>query len=407
MFIKANVRREILQSTESLLLQGDGSSASDMLRAHAGQAQCVYIDPPFMTGEKFSRKRFYGEAGWRTGKQAIQLPGYSDQFDTREEYLAFLRGLIENAFLLLNETGVFCLHLDWRTHPYARIMCDEIFGENRFLNEVIWSYESGGRASLRYSRKHDNILMYARSRNYHFDLTRVPLDRETTRKNHLRRCVDEDGRAYRSIISGGKEYRYYDDTPTYPGDVWTDISHLQQRDPERTGYATQKPLKLLDRVLKPLVREGDLVCDLCCGSGTTLVAAQRLGCSFVGVDTQADALHTTVSRLHEGFVLDSEISADPAALDATYEPQSGMITLAGFDAPHPALPVTADRLAFVEQWRAGRIVDGVFRCMQSFRRTRETPDMPVWCLLEEGEGTPAVSITDATGRRWMFTWQED
>ena len=187
MFIKSDVRREILQSTQSILLQGDGSSAGDMLRAHAGQAQCVYIDPPFMTGEKFGRKRFYGETGWRLGKQAIQLPGYSDQFDTREEYLAFLRGLIENAFLLLNETGVFCLHLDWRTHPYARIMCDQIFGENRFLNEVIWSYESGGRASLRYSRKHDNILMYARSRKYHFDLTRVPLDRETTRKNHLRR----------------------------------------------------------------------------------------------------------------------------------------------------------------------------------------------------------------------------
>ncbi|MBQ7864880.1 MAG: site-specific DNA-methyltransferase, partial [Clostridia bacterium] len=80
------------------------------------------------------------------------------------------------------------------------------------------------------------------------------------RRNHMRRQVDETGRTYRSIRSGGKEYRYYDDTPVYPGDVWTDISHLQQRDPERSGYATQKPLKLLDRLLRPVVQPGDRVC---------------------------------------------------------------------------------------------------------------------------------------------------
>jgi SAM-dependent methyltransferase len=217
--------------------------------------------------------------------------------------------------------------------------------------------------------------------------------------------VDEDGRAYRSIISGGKEYRYYDDEPTYPGDVWTDISHLQQRDPERTGYATQKPLKLLDRILKPAVRDGDLVCDLCCGSGTSLVAAQRLNCRFVGVDTQADALHTAASRLQEGYVLQSVVSDDPAELEATFDPASGMVTLHSLKAPHPALPEQADGLAFVEQWRAGRIVGGEFICQHAFRRTREAADLPAWCLLDEGEGIPAVSLTDATGRRWIFQYE--
>ena len=412
MFVQTDIRREIVGDSRNQLLQLDGSAVQTALQELAGQAQCVYIDPPFMTGDDFPRKRVYGTSGWRTGKTAIQLPGYADTFESREAYLTFLRGLIENAFLLLQDTGIFCLHLDWRTHPYARMICDEIFGEKRFLNEVIWAYESGGRASLRYSRKHDTLLMYARSRRYHFDLTRVPISRENTRRNHLRKCVDEDGRTYRSIRSGGKEYRYYDDEPTYPGDVWTDISHLQQRDPERTGYATQKPLKLLDRVLKPAVRDGDLVCDLCCGSGTTLVAAKRLNCRYVGIDMEAEALHTSAARLHEGFTLDSAPSADKATLDALFDPTSGMITLYGLDAPHPTLPAPdkhagLDAMTFIEQWRAGRIVNGEFVCSQSFRRTHETPEIPAFCLLEDGEGAPAVSVTDTTGRRWIFRWEEE
>ena len=85
--------------------------------------------------------------------------------------------------------------------------------------------------------------------------------------------MDENGREYRCATVGGKEYRYYDDDPVYPGDVWNDISILHQHDPERTGYPTQKPLALLDRLLKPLVAPGDLVADLCCGSGTSIEAA--------------------------------------------------------------------------------------------------------------------------------------
>ena len=229
-----------------------------------------------MTGDSFTRRRRFGQAGWRMGRPAPEYPAYADCYDTKEAYLAFLRRLIENAHKLLSRTGVLALHLDWHTSAYGRVICDEVFGEELFLNEVIWSYESGGRAKKYFSRKHDTILLYARTKDYHFDLRRVPLERTEHRKNHMRRRVDEDGRAYSEIKTGGKVYRYYDDAPVYPGDVWTDISHLQQRDPERTGYATQKPLKLLDRILKPVVKEGDLVIDLCCGSGTAMEAAQAL-----------------------------------------------------------------------------------------------------------------------------------
>lgn len=94
-----------------------------------------------------------------------------------------LTGLLRNAHRLLSSTGVMYLHLDWRANALARLVCDEVFGEKQFLNEIIWAYESGGRAKRYFSRKHDTILLYARSRRYRFDVTRVPLRRETARSN--------------------------------------------------------------------------------------------------------------------------------------------------------------------------------------------------------------------------------
>ena len=390
-----------------LLLQADATAPCEALDALKGQAQCVYIDPPFMTGENFKRRRFFGESGWRTGRQSIVLPAYDDKFESREAYVAFLRALIERAKELLSPTGVFCLHLDWRNAAWGRILCDEVFGEKLFLNEIVWAYESGGRATKRFSRKHDTILLYGRSRKYRFDITQVALARNGARKNHMRRQVDEKGRAYASIRSGGKVYRYYDDAPVYPGDVWTDISHLQQRDPERTGYATQKPLKLLERLLKPVVKPGDLVIDLCCGSGTTLVMANRLGCRYVGVDQHADALHVASARLKMSYALHAPSCEGEAKLDATFDPATGVVTLLGFDAQDSIYPKDEDRLAAVEQWRAGRMVDGELHVSQAFWRSKKHPDLPVWTLIPEGEGLPAVSVTDASGRRWVYVWEEE
>ena len=401
--IQTNVERV---GDNGVLLQADASQPHEMLDALAGQAQCVYIDPPFMTGDSFKRRRSFGESGWRTGRQSVVLPAYEDKFDTREEYLAFLRALIQRAKALLAPTGVFCLHLDWRNAAWGRILCDEIFGEKMFLNEIVWAYESGGRATKRFSRKHDTILLYSRGRKYTFDISKVALTRSGARKNHMRRQVDEKGSSYSSIRSGGKEYRYYDDAPVYPGDVWTDISHLQQRDPERTGYATQKPLKLLERLLKPVVNPGDLVIDLCCGSGTTLVAANRLGCRYVGVDQHADALHVASARLKMSYALQAPSNMGKAQLDATFDPATGVVTLLGFDAQDATYPKDEDRLAAVEQWRAGRVVDGEMVSAQAFWRSRKHPDLPVWTLIPEGEGVPAVSVTDASGRRYVYIWEE-
>ena len=409
MFELVSVTRETMGKGRNLRLCADGSAPlTGLLGNYAAQAQCVYIDPPFMTGDSFTRRRRFGQSGWKKGAPAPEYPAYADRYGTRESYLAFLRGLVENAHALLQRTGVLALHLDWHTSAYGRMICDEIFGEELFLNEIIWSYESGGRAKKYFSRKHDTILLYARTKDYHFDLRRVPLERTEHRKNHMRRRVDEDGRAYSEIKTGGKIYRYYDDAPVYPGDVWTDISHLQQRDPERTGYATQKPLKLLDRILKPVVRDGDLVVDLCCGSGTAMEAAQQLNCRYIGVDTSAEAILTTASRLDSrDQIIDCPCAEDDAKLEGMYTGAGGMMLLTGFTAAHPSFPRTEQAMDALESWSAGHIVGDTFIVSESFRRSPRSPELPLFCLLPDGHGDPAVCTVDAAGRKRVFRWKDE
>lgn len=407
MFEQIKVDRECIGRGSSRLLCADASQPQQALAELAGCAQVVYIDPPFMTGDSFTRRRRFGERGWRTGTPSPEYTGYDDHYSGREQYLTLLRGLIENAWLMLRSTGMLCLHLDWRSSAYARLICDELFGADRFVNEIIWAYESGGRAKKYFSRKHDVILMYAKSRNYRFDVTRVPLDRTETRRNHLRRSVDEDGRAYRSVKVGGKEYRYYDDEPVYPGDVWTDISHLQQRDPERTGYVTQKPVRLLDRLLRPLVTPGDLVVDLCCGSGATLAAAKALDCRYLGVDTNPEALAICVNRLaDDDLLLDCPCTDNPAELYGSYSPQEGLVMISGLDAKHPAFPVPDTAMDPLESWSLGRLTDGVLHIEQAFRRSYRQPQLPPMGLLAPGEGDLCISTIDAAGRRRVYRWVE-
>lgn len=405
MFEQIDIIRETTGSGESLLLCADGASALPELKPYKGKVQCVYLDPPFMTGDKFVRRRRFGAKGWRTGSPAPSYPAYEDKFKSRDAYLTMLRGLVEQAHHLLASTGVLCLHLDWRMAAYARLVCDEIFGEKRFLNEIIWSYESGGRAKRHFSRKHDVILLYARSARYRFDLTQVPLERSAVRRNHMRRAVDEEGRAYRSIKSNGKTYRYYEDAPVYPGDVWTDISHLQQRDPERTGYATQKPLKLLDRLLRPVVKEGDVVCDLCCGSGTTLLAAQNLGCRFIGVDKSPEALLVARSRLRqENVTLLCPCSDNAAPIEATWE--DGVLLLTDFHVKHRAFPAAEQTFDRLESWAAGYWTEAGMVALQHFQRSPKQPDLPLMAFLPELPGPLMISTVDAAGRRRLYRWQD-
>lgn len=392
---------------------GEGTDGEILLRdargdfsAWQGQAACVYMDPPFMTGEDFYMRMRVGKEGWETGKDSLLLPAYRDRYDSREQYLGMLRGALENARALLREDGSLFLHLDSRAAAHARILCDEVFGESNFVNEIIWAYQSGGRSMKRFSRKHDVILFYRRSRHQFFDISAVPLPRSENRQNHMRRCVDENGRTYRTIQSGGKTYTYYDDDPVYPGDVWADVSHLQQKDPQRTGYDTQKPQALLNRVIRCSTRPGDLVADLFAGSGTTAVAAAQAGRRYLSSDLCPLSLSVSRKRLlHTALTVTSPTCAIPAQVSAQIIPGIAYhdIRLSDF-APKDGAVRGLDA---VDQWSVGFFEQGVFYAQASAARRKQTPDLAQMLQLPQLRGTPAILISDVYGDRYLWYLEEN
>jgi len=182
-------------------------------------------------------------------------------------------------------------------------MLDEVFGFNPlangpgFKNEITWHYQSGGRSNRNYARKHDTILFYTKSAQYCFHSERASEKRGSHKRNHMRKEVGTDGKILWTIRSAGHTYAYHEDTPMSLADVWNDISHLHQKDPERTGYATQKPEALLERILLVSSEENDLVLDCFCGSGVTAVVAERLGRRWIVCDKSDQAITITHERL--------------------------------------------------------------------------------------------------------------
>ncbi len=411
MFRQIEITRIVAGEGVNRLLCLDGSVAQPVLEEYAGQVQAVYLDPPFMTGERFTRRRKFGAEDWASakGRPGPTYTGYSDQFETRGQYLHLLRGFLSNAKKLLTPSGVVMLHLDWRSCAHARLLCDEIFGEENFLNEIIWAYQSGGRAERHFSRKHDNILLYARdAAQCRFSLEKVALPPSGKPNSHLKRRVDEDGRAYRVAVVRGKEYRYYEDAPTYPTDVWTDLSHLQQHDPERTGWPSQKPLSLLTRLLKPFVEAGDTVADLCCGSGTSLAAAAALGCRYLGLDNSPEAISVCQNRLPpDDLIVEAPCSAEPAGLHGTCDPGGGVLTLAGFDAAHKAFPRDFEPLSNLEGYCLGTLDgDGTLRVEVTQRRSFRVPQLAQIATFPPTEGPVALLTVDAAGQRRGYVWTD-
>ncbi|HWQ58530.1 MAG TPA: site-specific DNA-methyltransferase [Clostridia bacterium] len=266
--------------------------AGALAQEYAGKVRLVCIDPPFGTGETFTVK----PAG---SKEKLVVPVYSDTLE-EAAYLGLMRKVLTACRAMLAPDGSIYLHIDYRMSAKLRLLMDDIFGEANFLNEIVWTYKSGGRSLRHYSRKHDTILFYRKSGAVYFDITAVGMPRGPQKRNNMKRTVDAEGRVCFSIRSGGRTYTYYEDTPIYPSDVWDDIEHMHQRDPERTGFATQKPAALLKRMILASSREGDLVADLFSGSGTTAAAATALGRSYLAVDSSPAAMGMLRRRLIEG-----------------------------------------------------------------------------------------------------------
>ena len=407
--MRVQVAREALMGSGVMgeLFLGDSLELSDRLTGkYGGRVQCVYLDPPFFTGSLFNMRVRVGEREWRSGAGSLELSAYSDKWASAEEYISEIRALAELARELMSDTGVIFLHVDWRMQARLRIMMDEVFGENNFMNEIIWTYQTGGRARKYFSRKHDVILFYRMGPAYRFYIENVPISRTDARRNHMKRQVDKDGRVYRTIKSGGKVDKYYDDDPVYPGDVWDDVSHLQQKDPQRTGYDTQKPLKLLERIVLCSTRPGDIVCDLTCGSGTALEAAAINGRNFVGVDMSPLAVQTARRRL-----VGSRVSLNMPGSEGSPEVELDAMTGVGnYECdlrrfiPEPGVGERGfDGLDAVTGWSGGYINDDVFYSYVHDMRSKQHPRLDAHLSIPVWDGVPAVRIEDVYGRAFYYT----
>lgn len=287
----------------ALLWQMDAAQAAREAGKRISKgAALVYLDPPFCTGKSFYYKGKLGDRGYAGqggGAQTrLRSLAYVDMPLTQlPAYLSHMRQVVIACKELLSDTGLLFLHVDARACAHLRLLLDELFGHRQFVNEIIWHYKTGGRATNHFSRKHDNILVYAKGPGYRLHMDAVGQPRGEGKRNHMKREVDEEGNVRFTIRTGGKLYTYDQESLIYPSDVWSDIPHLQQRDPQRTGYDTQKPEALLARILAVASQPGEWVADFFAGSGTTAAVAVRMGRNFVGSDVSTPALSAGRLRL--------------------------------------------------------------------------------------------------------------
>jgi site-specific DNA-methyltransferase (adenine-specific) len=266
---------------DDLVLRGENLDV--LSRFPDGAFALVYADPPFNTGRRRTRRTLRtsaGEDGDRAGfagrryrSEVVGECSYRDSFD---DYLRFLEPRLREIRRVVADTGTFYLHLDPRESHYVKVLLDEVFGRECFLNELVWAYDYGARPTRRWPAKHDTILVYVRDPDrYHFDAGAVE------REPYMAPGLQTAERAARGKL---------------PTDVWwhTIVSPTGS---EKTGYPTQKPEGILRRMVQASTRPGEWCLDPFAGSGTLGAVARKLGRRFVLVDESAEAVAIARRRL--------------------------------------------------------------------------------------------------------------
>jgi len=272
---------EAASSPRGRIVLGDNL---DVLRAlPEGVARLVYVDPPFNTGGEQRRLRLRtvrDESGDRRGfkgaRYRTEVLGSSAWRDAYDDYLGFLAPRLEEARRVLTADGSLFFHIDPRESHYCKVLLDELFGRRSFVNEIVWAYDYGGRPRRRWPAKHDTIFWYARDpKRYVFnydEIDRVP---------------------YMAPGLVGPKKAARGKTPT---DVWWNTI-VSPTGAEKTGYPTQKPLRIVERIVRVHSEPGDLVLDFFAGSGTTGEAAARLRRGYLLVDSNPEAVRVMARRL--------------------------------------------------------------------------------------------------------------
>ena len=308
------------------VVQGDNLEVLRLLPDES--FQLVYIDPPFNTGGTRQRRTLTavrddegGRTGFRGGRYRSEWSGPMSYPDSFADYAEFIGPRLVEARRLLTRSGTLYFHIDWREAHYCKVLLDEVFGRDSFLNEVIWAYDYGGRARDRWPAKHDTILVYVKEPGSHlFDqdsITRVP---------YLAPTLVGPEKAARGKL---------------PTDVWWHTI-VATGGREKTGYPHQKPEGVVRRALEPSSRPGDWVLDFFAGSGTTGAVAAAMGRRFVMVDDNPQAVEVMRRRLDAGRT--RFVDATGAALTAAGSPpgpprhpagQGAFSTLPGNERPRP------------------------------------------------------------------------
>jgi DNA modification methylase len=312
-----------------------------------GSVDLIYLDPPFFTGKVQKGK-------WRPDAMEVSYEDskrfWSEKADVmrekapewlrhiaieRPDFASYLFYMMERLYAcrdVLKRSGSIYLHCDWRASNYLRMVMDEVFGYNNFLNEIIWCFSQGGRPNDRFAAKHHSIFYYKKRTKHIFNAKDIKVLPEllSPKSSSSFTKKDKDGRLYKEIkgTAGDKLYRYYYDSGKVPYDWWADIPQVTGRAavakdsqgvPRYTGYPTEKPPALLERIIKASSNEGDIVLDPFCGCGTTVIVASKLNRQFIGIDIDTSerkkgelptAFTVIKNRGHELFAQAHYVSRD-------------------------------------------------------------------------------------------------
>lgn len=298
-------------NSESRLENGTiwlGDNLAIMCSMDSGIADLVYLDPPFNSNMDYTATSGYESSGYGFGDKwnssnldssllktiqsdhpilhnMIQTAG-DIHSEGMKAYLAYMIPRIAEIHRLMKPTGSIYFHCDPTSSHYLKLILDQIFGIKNFLNEIVWTYRTGGGSKKHFRRKHDIIFLYAKNSGKHtFNVLKE-------------RSYSEYGRINFKGIKNYKDEKGLWYTLTSARDVWA-INAVGRTAKERVGYPTQKPIKLLERIVEVSSNEGDVVLDPFCGSGTTCVVAERLSRQWIGIDISSEATTLALSRLAE------------------------------------------------------------------------------------------------------------
>jgi len=296
--ILSNPPWNINNNWKNLLFLGNNLKIMTYLyKDFRNQLDLIYIDPPFATGGNFKLKTLIGE---ETEFEVVKA--YSDAWKGGiDGYLNFLYERLKLMKILLKESGSIYAHLDWHVSHYVKLLMDEIFGIENFRNEIIWSYPASSAQTKRfYMRSFDAILFYTKSNNYTFnDDPEIYMEYSSRVKKNLKR--DEKGTFYfRGGSHNGKKLSrkvYIEESGIFPRDVWKDIPYIRANTLEYQGFSTQKPERLLKRIILASSNDNDIVADFFCGTGTTLAVAEKLNRRWIGTDSTKNAINLTRKRI--------------------------------------------------------------------------------------------------------------